>query len=135
MSSATRPGLGIITLIGLTILLGAYFTFAAVQGDYGLFRRVQIKAEAEALRSEAAGPIPVDAVTTSASGLDPHISPAYAARQVARIAAARKAQPAEVLAVIAANTEGSTFGLLGEPRVNVLAVNLALDARWPRAQR
>lgn len=95
----------------------------------------RIKAEAEALRAEAAGPIPVDAVTTSASGLDPHISPAYAARQVARIAAARKAQPAEVLAVIAANTEGSTFGVLGEPRVNVLAVNLALDARWPRPQR
>ncbi|MBN9467959.1 MULTISPECIES: potassium-transporting ATPase subunit KdpC [unclassified Bosea (in: a-proteobacteria)] len=95
----------------------------------------RIKAEAEALRAEAAGPIPVDAVTTSASGLDPHISPAYAARQVARIAAARKAQPAEVLAVIAANTEGSTFGVLGEPRVNVLAVNLALDARWPQPQR
>ncbi|MBN9447552.1 MAG: potassium-transporting ATPase subunit KdpC [Bosea sp.] len=95
----------------------------------------RIKAEAEALRAEAAGPIPVDAVTTSASGLDPHISPAYAARQVARIAAARKAQPAEVLAVIAANTEGSTFGVLGEPRVNVLAANLALDARWPQPQR
>ena len=85
----------------------------------------RIKAEAETLRAEAAGPIPVDAVTTSASGLDPHISPAYAARQAARIAAARKATPAEVLAVISANTEGSTFGLLGEPRVNVLAVNLA----------
>ena len=95
----------------------------------------RIKAEAETLRAEAAGPIPVDAVTTSASGLDPHISPAYAARQAARIAAARKAQPAEVLAVISANTEGSTFGLLGEPRVNVLAVNLALDARWPLPQR
>jgi potassium-transporting ATPase KdpC subunit len=54
---------------------------------------------------------------------------------VPRIAAARKAPPAEVQAVIAANTEGSTLGLLGEPRVNVLAVNLALDARWPRAQR
>ena len=95
----------------------------------------RIKAEAEALRAEAAGPIPVDAVTASASGLDPHISPAFAARQAARIAAARKAQPAEVLAVIAANTEGSTFGVLGEPRVNVLAVNLALDARWPQPQR
>lgn len=95
----------------------------------------RIKAEAEALRAEAAGPIPVDAVTTSASGLDPHISPAYAARQVARIAAARKAQPAEVLAVIAANTEGSTFGVLGEPRVNVFTTNLALDARWPQPQR
>jgi K+-transporting ATPase ATPase C chain len=54
---------------------------------------------------------------------------------VARIAAARKAQPAEVLAVIAANTDGSTFGVLGEPRVNVLAANLALDARWPQPQR
>jgi K+-transporting ATPase ATPase C chain len=95
----------------------------------------RIKTDAEALRAESPAPIPVDAVTTSGSGLDPHVSPANAARQVARIAAARKAQPNEVLAVIAANTEGSTFGLLGEPRVNVLAVNLALDARWPRAQR
>lgn len=95
----------------------------------------RIKAEAETLRGEAAGPIPVDAVTTSASGLDPHISPAFAARQAARIAAARKVAPAEVLAVISANTEGSTFGVLGEPRVNVLAVNLALDARWPQPQR
>jgi K+-transporting ATPase ATPase C chain len=95
----------------------------------------RIKADAEALRAESPAPIPVDAVTTSGSGLDPHVSPANAARQVARIAAARKVQPNEVMAVIAANTEGSTFGLLGEPRVNVLAVNLALDARWPRAQR
>lgn len=95
----------------------------------------RIKTDAEALRAESPAPIPVDAVTTSGSGLDPHVSPANAARQVARIAAARKIQPNEVLTVIAANTEGSTFGLLGEPRVNVLAVNLALDARWPRAQR
>lgn len=95
----------------------------------------RIKTDAEALRAESKAPIPVDAVTTSGSGLDPHVSPANAARQVPRIAAARKAPAAEVQAVIAANTEGSTFGLLGEPRVNVLAVNLALDARWPRAQR
>lgn len=95
----------------------------------------RIKADAETLRAESKAPIPVDAVTSSASGLDPHVSPANAARQVPRIAAARKAPAAEVQAVIAANTEGSTFGLLGEPRVNVLAVNLALDARWPRAQR
>ncbi|WP_332681334.1 potassium-transporting ATPase subunit KdpC [Bosea sp. (in: a-proteobacteria)] len=94
----------------------------------------RIKADAETLRTEATAPIPVDAVTASASGLDPHVSPAYAARQVARIAAARKVAPAEILAVIAANTEGSTFGLLGEPRVNVLAVNIALDARYPRPQ-
>lgn len=95
----------------------------------------RIKTDAEALRAESPAPIPVDAVTTSGSGLDPHVSPANAARQVARIAAARKAPPNEVQAVIAANSEGSTFGLLGEPRVNVLAVNLALDARWPRQQR
>lgn len=95
----------------------------------------RIKTDAEALRAESPAPIPVDAVTTSGSGLDPHVSPANAARQVPRIAAARKVQAEEVQAVIAANTEGSTFGLLGEPRVNVLAVNLALDARWPRAQR
>lgn len=95
----------------------------------------RIKADTEALRAESKAPIPVDAVTASGSGLDPHVSPANAARQVSRIAAARKAPAAEVQAVIAANTEGSTFGLLGEPRVNVLAVNLALDARWPRAQR
>lgn len=95
----------------------------------------RIKTDAEALRAESPAPIPVDAVTSSASGLDPHVSPANAARQVPRIAAARRAPAAEIQAVIAANTEGSTFGLLGEPRVNVLAVNLALDARWPRAQR
>jgi len=95
----------------------------------------RIKTDAETLRAESSAPIPVDAVTTSGSGLDPHVSPANAARQVPRIAAARKVPAAEVQAVIAANTEGSTFGLLGEPRVNVLAVNLALDARWPRAQR
>ncbi len=95
----------------------------------------RIKTDAEALLAESKAPIPVDAVTTSGSGLDPHVSPANAARQVPRIAAARKVPAAEVQAVVAANTEGSTFGLLGEPRVNVLAVNLALDARWPRAQR
>lgn len=95
----------------------------------------RVKADADALRAEAPGPIPVDAVTASASGLDPHISPAYAARQAARIASARKVASADVQAVIAANTEGSTLGLLGEPRVNVLAVNLALDARWPRPQQ
>lgn len=95
----------------------------------------RIKTDSEGLRAESTAPIPVDAVTASGSGLDPHISPAYAARQVPRIAAARKVPAAEVQALIAANTEGSTFGLLGEPRVGVLAVNLALDARWPRAQR
>lgn len=74
-----------------------------------------------------AKPVPGDAVTTSASGLDPHVSPEFAARQVPRIAAARNIPPAQVQSVIAAHTEGRLLGLIGEPRVHVLAVNLALD--------
>ena len=75
-----------------------------------------------------AKPVPGDAVTTSASGLDPHVSPEFAARQVPRIAAARNIPATQVQSVIAAQTEGRLLGLIGEPRVNVLAVNLALDA-------
>ena len=74
------------------------------------------------------GPVPGDAVTTSASGLDPHVSPAFAARQVARIAKARGVPDTEVQAVIAPHTAGRLLGVIGQPRVNVLAVNLALDA-------
>jgi K+-transporting ATPase ATPase C chain len=72
--------------------------------------------------------IPGDALTTSASGLDPDISPAFAALQAARIAKARGVTEAQVESVIAANTQGRLLGLIGEPRVNVLAVNLALDS-------
>lgn len=95
----------------------------------------RIKSDAEALR-EADGPgsLPADAVTASGSGLDPHISPENAARQIARIAAARNTAPAAVAAVIAENTQGYTLGFLGRPRVNVLTANLALDARYPKAQ-
>lgn len=74
--------------------------------------------------------LPADAVTTSASGLDPDISPEFARRQVARIAAARKVDAAAVQALIDQHTEGRFAGLIGEPRVNVLAVNLALDQRF-----
>ena len=74
------------------------------------------------------GPVPGDSVTTSASGIDPHISPEFAARQVGRIAKARNVPEATVTTVIAAQTEGRLLGIIGEPRVNVLAVNLALDA-------
>ena len=73
-------------------------------------------------------PVPGDMVTTSASGLDPDISPENAERQVARVASARKLDPQQVQALVAAHTSGRTFGLIGEPHVNVLELNLALDA-------
>ncbi|MBR7620613.1 potassium-transporting ATPase subunit KdpC [Phenylobacterium sp. 20VBR1] len=91
----------------------------------------RIATDADALRKEAPGPIPADAVTTSASGLDPDISPETAHRQAARIAAARGATVAEVEALITTHTAGRTLGFLGQPRVNVLMTNLALDARYP----
>lgn len=86
------------------------------------------KAAQEIHASTGADRIPADAVTTSASGLDPDISPEYAAIQVPRIAAARGLEPAKVRAIIAANTKGPDLGFLGEARVNVLKTNLALDA-------
>jgi K+-transporting ATPase ATPase C chain len=73
------------------------------------------------------GPIPVDLVTTSASGLDPHISPAAAEYQVGRIAAARGVPADEVRAAIDRHTDGPALGFLGESHVNVLEVNLDLD--------
>ncbi len=95
----------------------------------------RVKADADALRAEAGASavIPADAVTTSASGLDPHISPAYAKLQAARIAQARGVAVEEVSKVIEQHVEGRTFGVLGQPRVNVLLTNMALDARFARS--
>jgi potassium-transporting ATPase KdpC subunit len=74
--------------------------------------------------------VPVDSVTASGSGLDPHISPAYAQLQIARVAQARGLQASDVQRLVDQNRDGSTFGVLGEPRVNVLELNLALDKAY-----
>jgi len=95
--------------------------------------RDRVQAEVERLRREnpaAPGPVPAELVTASASGLDPHLSPASARWQAPRIAAARGVALERVLAVIDDATEGRDLGFLGEPRVNVLLANLALDRRF-----
>jgi K+-transporting ATPase ATPase C chain len=95
----------------------------------------RVKASVEQYRQENpeyAGPIPADAVTTSASGLDPHISPANADIQAARVAKARGINVAAVRELVTQSTERPWLGFIGEPRVNVLQLNLALDAQFPR---
>ena len=77
------------------------------------------------------GPVPADLLTGSGSGLDPDISPASADAQVARVAAARGISPDALRQLVAAHTDGRQFGILGEPRVNVLRLNLALDQAAP----
>jgi K+-transporting ATPase ATPase C chain len=93
----------------------------------------RVAADLGRLRAENRSvPVPVDLVTASGSGLDPHISPAAAAFQIPRVSRERSMSEAEVRTLIAKHTEDRQFGILGEPRVNVLELNLELDASHPR---
>ena len=92
------------------------------------------KASVEKFRKENpeyTGPLPADLLTASASGLDPHVSPASATAQIARVARARGVAADQVEALVAQFTEGRDLGFLGEPRVNVLTLNMALDEKYP----
>jgi potassium-transporting ATPase KdpC subunit len=87
----------------------------------------RVKEDADKLKAESDKPIPVDLVTTSASGLDPEITPAAAAFQIPRVAKARNMAESILADLVAQHTQGRTLGVLGEPRVNVLELNLAVD--------
>ena len=92
----------------------------------------RVKGDVEKFQLENPGKrVPVDLVTTSGSGLDPHISPAGAEFQIPRVARERVISEEEVRSIVAAHTEGRQFGFLGEARVNVLELNLELDRRYP----
>ena len=97
----------------------------------------RVKASVDQFRKDNpdyTGPIPADLVTASGSGLDPHISPASAEAQAPRVAKARGLSLAQMDGLIAEHTEGRTLGFLGEPRVNVLMLNLALDQQFSRKE-
>ena len=96
----------------------------------------RVRGDVAKLQAENPGtPIPVDMVTTSGSGLDPDISPAAAEFQIRRVASERKISEAEVVGLVLENSENRQWGFLGEPRVHVLELNIALDARYGRVHK
>lgn len=114
-----------------------YNAAASTGSNYGPTNPAQLDAvrgRVEAIKKaspDQIGPVPIDLVTASGSGLDPEISPAAAAYQVGRIAKARRLDTQKVRGLVSEHTEGRTLGVLGEPRVNVLKLNLALDSLKP----
>ncbi len=109
----------------LDTYLGVRVTCAKFGEDYTIGQIVPIKG------AVSGSVVPADAVTASGSGLDPDISPAYADLQIARVAKARGVSADDVRQLVAENTNGRTLGFLGEPRVNVLELNVALDEKYP----
>lgn len=112
-----------------------YDASASTGTNFGPTNQALVKAvhdRVEAARKDNPGvPVPIDLVTSSASGLDPDLSPAAALFQVPRVARARHVDEATIRALVAQSIQKRQFGILGEPRVNVLELNLALDDRYP----
>jgi len=105
-----------------------YNAAASAASQLGPTSAALLEAVRERVAALGGAPVPADAAYASGSGLDPHISPENAARQVRRVAAARGLPESRVAALVAEHTEGRQLGLFGEPRVNVLRLNLSLDA-------
>jgi K+-transporting ATPase ATPase C chain len=108
-----------------------YNAASSTGSNYGATSKALLEAVESRAKALGSGPQPADLVTASASGLDPHISPAGALAQIERVAKARGLPEARVKALVERQIEGRSLGIIGEPRVNVLALNLALDAMRP----
>ena len=133
-----RPA--IVLVVALTLITGLIYPLAITGIAQVLFPRqangsliARVEDDVKKLKAENPGaPVPIDLVTTSGGGLDPHISPEAAFFQVPRVAKARHMSEDAVRQLVVQHLEGRTLGLLGEPRVNVLALNMALDGATAR---